>query len=419
MSTIKIKNSASSSAPTSLEVGELALGTLNGSEKIFFKNSAGNIITINDWTKILNKPASFPASDVYSWAKASTKPTYTYSEVGAASSTHTHNYLALTGGTLSGSLTPATTATYDLGTSSLKWNNIYSNSFIGNASTATQLQTARNIAGVSFNGTTDIAIPFNNLISKPTTLAGYGITDSVNISGSQTITGAKTFQNVSGITLSNGTKSVNLSVDSDGKLKIDNDLYSTGEISAYNSGTGSTGGTSGLISSVYGTAGFGGTYSSSDYTNTFNAYAINSLYNSTASNTSSISTLNSTVNSLSSTVSTLNSNVSSLSSTVASLSGGSTSFSGTYYNSSSGKYLYYGGYTIFPNGLIMQWGQMQGDDGTYSFPYTFPNKCLSIQITTNRTSSGSNGTNHAGNVTNSSFYAVLDASTGWMLAIGY
>jgi len=48
MSTIKIKNSASSSAPTSLEAGELALGTLNGSEKIFFKNSSGNIITIND-----------------------------------------------------------------------------------------------------------------------------------------------------------------------------------------------------------------------------------------------------------------------------------------------------------------------------------------------------------------------------------
>ncbi len=46
--TVKIKNSAKSSAPTSLEAGELALGTLNGSEKIFFKNSAGDIITIND-----------------------------------------------------------------------------------------------------------------------------------------------------------------------------------------------------------------------------------------------------------------------------------------------------------------------------------------------------------------------------------
>lgn len=33
---------------------------------------------------------SLPASDVYSWAKASSKPTYTASEVGAATSGHTH-----------------------------------------------------------------------------------------------------------------------------------------------------------------------------------------------------------------------------------------------------------------------------------------------------------------------------------------
>lgn len=37
---------------------------------------------------------SRPASDVYSWAKASTKPSYTYSEVGAAASSHTHEYAA-------------------------------------------------------------------------------------------------------------------------------------------------------------------------------------------------------------------------------------------------------------------------------------------------------------------------------------
>lgn len=36
-------------------------------------------------------PTSLPASDVYSWAKASSKPSYTYSEVGAASSGHTHS----------------------------------------------------------------------------------------------------------------------------------------------------------------------------------------------------------------------------------------------------------------------------------------------------------------------------------------
>lgn len=49
-------------------------------------------------------------------------------------------------------------------------------SLSGNATTATKLQTARTIAGVSFDGTTNIDIPFANLSSKPTTLSEYGIT---------------------------------------------------------------------------------------------------------------------------------------------------------------------------------------------------------------------------------------------------
>jgi hypothetical protein len=53
----------------------------------------------------------------------------------------------------------------------------------GNAATATKLQTARTIAGVSFDGTANIAIPFANLSSKPTTLAGYGITDAPTKTG--------------------------------------------------------------------------------------------------------------------------------------------------------------------------------------------------------------------------------------------
>ena len=48
----------------------------------------------------------------------------------------------------------------------------------GNASTATTLANARTIAGVNFNGSANIAIPFANLASKPTTLSGYGITDA-------------------------------------------------------------------------------------------------------------------------------------------------------------------------------------------------------------------------------------------------
>ena len=63
----------------------------------------------------------------------------------------------------------------------------------GNAGTATTLQTARTIAGVSFNGSANIAIPFANIASKPTTISGYGITDAVTTSGNQTIAGTKTF----------------------------------------------------------------------------------------------------------------------------------------------------------------------------------------------------------------------------------
>lgn len=39
---------------------------------------------------------SAPASDVYSWAKASSKPSYTYSEVGAAPASHTHSKSQIT-----------------------------------------------------------------------------------------------------------------------------------------------------------------------------------------------------------------------------------------------------------------------------------------------------------------------------------
>ena len=46
-----------------------------------------------------------------------------------------------------------------------------------NAISATKLQTARTIAGVSFDGTADISIPFMGISSKPTTVSGYGLTD--------------------------------------------------------------------------------------------------------------------------------------------------------------------------------------------------------------------------------------------------
>jgi hypothetical protein len=52
-----------------------------------------------NYTKLidLRLDNSRPASDVYTWAKASTKPTYTYSEVGAAATSHTQTISTVTG----------------------------------------------------------------------------------------------------------------------------------------------------------------------------------------------------------------------------------------------------------------------------------------------------------------------------------
>lgn len=51
-------------------------------------------------SQITDFPSSMPASDVYAWAKASSKPSYSYSEVGAAAASHTHTTIE---GTYTGS----------------------------------------------------------------------------------------------------------------------------------------------------------------------------------------------------------------------------------------------------------------------------------------------------------------------------
>lgn len=67
----------------------------------------GNVDNSPDYAKSVLYAAtagSAPASDVYAWAKAAAKPSYSYTEVGAAALNHSHNYLPLSGGTMSGSI---------------------------------------------------------------------------------------------------------------------------------------------------------------------------------------------------------------------------------------------------------------------------------------------------------------------------
>ena len=84
------------------------------------------------------------------------------------------------------------------------------------------------------------------------------------------------------------------------------------------------------------------------------------------------------------------------------------------------------GYQIFPGGLIIQWGRVQGvtNSGvTFSFPIAFPNQALQL-IATDSTNQGSSFVSISGGapVSNTEGYGVNDASGGdvvvW-LAIGY
>lgn len=81
----------------------------------------------------------------------------TPANIGAAAASHTHSYLPLAGGTLTGNLSsrqiaPSANNSYTLGTSSLKWSNVYATTFTGNltgnastATTATNATTASKV----------------------------------------------------------------------------------------------------------------------------------------------------------------------------------------------------------------------------------------------------------------------------------
>ena len=75
--------------------------TADSAKSVKYATSAGSVA----WSNVSGKPSSMPASDVYSWAKQPSKPSYTASEVGAAPASHSHSYLPLAGGIMTGCIT--------------------------------------------------------------------------------------------------------------------------------------------------------------------------------------------------------------------------------------------------------------------------------------------------------------------------
>lgn len=77
-------------------------------------------------------PTTLPASDVYPWAKAATKPSYTLDEITDGTNRKLSDYLPLSGGTMTGnivmsgaSVVPSANNTCGLGTSSARFAGIY------------------------------------------------------------------------------------------------------------------------------------------------------------------------------------------------------------------------------------------------------------------------------------------------------
>lgn len=186
-------------------------GTVN------YANSAGSVA----WGNVSGRPSSMPASDVYAWAKASTKPTYTKAEIGLGNVDNTaDSQKSVKYATTSGSaITTTKLQTYKQGSTTETYGTQYplyaqwedssnlrlkvdnytvkvnyadkagSASSATNAATATKLQTARTISltgSVTGSGTFDgsgnlsITTSTNHTHSQYLPLAGGTMTGTIN-----------------------------------------------------------------------------------------------------------------------------------------------------------------------------------------------------------------------------------------------
>lgn len=117
---------------------------------------------------------------------------------GKAASSHTHSYLPLSGGTLTGTLTsraltPSADSTYDIGTSTVRYRNIYTDSItastingtVTNATTATQANYWTTARTLTFTGdaTGSVSIRGNANMSCALALAANSVTANEIASG--------------------------------------------------------------------------------------------------------------------------------------------------------------------------------------------------------------------------------------------
>ncbi len=133
------------------------LGTSTASGSVTITSSTGNNATINE--------ASGSAAGVMSVAHHDKLDGI----AAGATNVTTENIQDIVGNMVSSNSESGITVTYQDSDGTLDFSvGTLNQNTTGNAGTATQLQTARTIAGSSFNGTANINISYNNLTNKPT-----------------------------------------------------------------------------------------------------------------------------------------------------------------------------------------------------------------------------------------------------------
>lgn len=179
--------------------GDWILGTVEGWHKI---DNVDAVKSVNGQTGnvTINIPTTLPASDVYDWAKASTKPSYNFSEIGSKPTTISGYGITdakIANGVItlgSNSITPLTSITenqvvgalgYTPGTvDSVKVGTTsYSptNGVISLPAYPTTLPASDVYTWAKASSKPSYA--WNEIGSKPTTISGYGITDAKIASG--------------------------------------------------------------------------------------------------------------------------------------------------------------------------------------------------------------------------------------------
>ena len=73
-------NNSATTVHLPVQEGTIITSATIGSQSVKYATSAGSAGSVA-WGNVSGRPTSLPASDVYSWAKASTKPSYSYTEI--------------------------------------------------------------------------------------------------------------------------------------------------------------------------------------------------------------------------------------------------------------------------------------------------------------------------------------------------